>query len=151
PEALSQWSRLLELHPDYAPARDWIGWVYSEMGRYEEAIAALRSRLESPDAEIPFVMANLIRAYALAGKKAEAQSLMRDLVQLSERRYVPPSHVAFSYAAVGEKALAFVWLERALKENDPLVITLKTVPWWDPLRSDPRFAGILGRAGFPED
>jgi tetratricopeptide (TPR) repeat protein len=150
-EALIQTNRLLDLHPDYGPGKDLLAMLYVEMGRYEEGIQALRDRLEAPDAEVPAVMMYLVRAYALAGKPAQARALLSDLLDLAKRIYVPPNYVAGALGSVGDKERAFEWLGRALEENDPVVLFLKVGPWFDPLRSDPRFADLLRRAGLAEN
>jgi tetratricopeptide (TPR) repeat protein len=149
--ALAEVQRLIELHPGFGPARDQIGSVYVDLGRYEEGIATLRQRLDSTDAQIPKVMADLVRACALAGKTAEARSLIAELVRLSERSYVPPGDVAFAYASLGDLDPAFHWLDRSVREGPVELRDLKIGPRWDPLRADPRFAGLLRRIGFPED
>ncbi len=51
---------------------------------------------------------------------------------------------------IGETKEAMTWLERAYEERDPLLLTAKTDPFLDPLRSDPRFQDLLRRIGFPE-
>ncbi len=45
---------------------------------------------------------------------------------------------------------AFAWLERGYRERDPLMTVLDLHPFFDPLRSDPRFQDLLRRIGFPE-
>jgi serine/threonine-protein kinase len=149
--ALAEVQRLIELHPGFGPARDQIGSVYVDLGRYEEGIATLRQRLGSADAQIPKVMADLVRACALAGKMAEARSLIAELVRLSERSYVPPGEVAFAYASLGDLDPAFHWLDRSVREGPVELRYLKIGLRWDPLRADPRFAELLRRVGIPED
>jgi len=51
----------------------------------------------------------------------------------------------------GETDEAFRWLERGYRERDRLMITTKTDPVFDPLRSDPRFQDLLRRIGFPKE
>ena len=50
------------------------------------------------------------------------------------------------YAALGEKAEAIAALERGFKRGDDMAV-LKTAPWWDALRSDPRYK-VLERAVY---
>ena len=61
-----------------------------------------------------------------------------------------PREIAMLYSYLGETDEAFVWLEQAYRERDPTMVALK----WDlrmaPLHSDPRWADLLRRIGFPE-
>jgi len=43
------------------------------------------------------------RAYAMAGRKAEAQKVLGQLNALSKEKYIPPKNVAAIYAALWEK------------------------------------------------
>ncbi len=70
--------------------------------------------------------------------------------EAAKSRYVSPVVVAIACAEAGETDLAFDWLERAYRERDPVMISLKAFPPFDPLRSDPRFDDLLRRIGFPE-
>ena len=47
---------------------------------------------------------------------------------------------------------AFAWLERGYRERDPFMMhPEESSPFFDPLRSDPRFQDLLRRIGFRED
>jgi hypothetical protein len=67
--------------------------------------------------------------------------------QLSRQKFVPAEAMAQIYAALGEKDKAFEWLEKGYEERSIGLggVGLKVDPSWDPLRSDPRFADLLGR------
>lgn len=56
---------------------------------------------------------------------------------------------ALVYAGLGERDEAFRWLDRSIDLRAPLVTLLKVDPRFDPLRQDPRFAGLLRRIGLP--
>jgi len=54
------------------------------------------------------------------------------------------------YGLLGDKDQAFALLEKAYNERDNMVVLLKVDPYFDPLRSDPRFTDLVRRVGFPE-
>ena len=82
-------------------------------------------------------------AYAIAGRRAEAQQVLDKLNQLSKQKYVPAASLARIYVGLGEKDKAFEWLEKAFEEH--AVGDIKAWPPFDPLRPDPRFADLLRR------
>ncbi len=63
---------------------------------------------------------------------------------------IDPLNVAYVYAALGEADAAFEWLEKAYERRQMGLTLMRADPRSDPLRSDPRFADLLRRIGFPE-
>ena len=59
-------------------------------------------------------------------------------------------NIAVTYAALGDKDQAFAWLEKAFAERSDSLTLIKVDPAFDSLRSDPRFANLLLRIGFPQ-
>jgi len=57
--------------------------------------------------------------------------------------------VATDYARLGDKGKAFFWLEKCYTERTGLIF-LKVAPGLDTLHSDPRFADLVHRVGFPQ-
>ena len=53
------------------------------------------------------------------------------------------------YAQLGDRDRAFAALNRAWEIRDAGMTRLKTDPYIDPLRSDPRFADLIHRMNFP--
>jgi adenylate cyclase len=64
--------------------------------------------------------------------------------------------IGFAYQAAqvhawrGEKDAAFEWLDRCLQIHDAGMVRLQYDPAMDPLRSDPRFAKLVAKMGFPK-
>jgi eukaryotic-like serine/threonine-protein kinase len=141
--------KLSELDPDFPWLHHQLGRWYEEQGRYEEAIAEHRKALSLSEGH-PYIMAGLGHTYAVAGEKAEALKVLSDLKELSERRYVSPVYVSVVYAGLGDMDDALVWLQKAYEERDLFpMIWLKVDPYFNALRSDPRFQELLRRAGLP--
>ena len=57
--------------------------------------------------------------------------------------------IAGGYARLGERDLAFEWLERAYAERNLEVLFVRQLVQFDNLRSDPRFADLFRRIGLP--
>jgi hypothetical protein len=81
----------------------------------------------------------------VSGKKAEAWKILNDLEHESTHRYVAPFRFAMVYIGLGEKDLAFQWLNKAFDELDILLIYINVTPFADSLRQDPRFDQLLHR------
>jgi hypothetical protein len=96
--------------------------------------------------------AALAHAFAVIGRRAEAEKILRDLEQKSKSVQVSPYLFATIYAGLGEKNKAFEFLEKAYQERS-LEITwaLKSDLRIDNLRSDPRFQNLLARVGLTDN
>jgi hypothetical protein len=69
-------------------------------------------------------------------------------IELNRRRYVTPAAMANVYIGLGNKDLAFFWLEKAYLERSNYMAYLNVLPFIDSLRSDPRFDDLLRRIGL---
>jgi TolB-like protein/Tfp pilus assembly protein PilF/tRNA A-37 threonylcarbamoyl transferase component Bud32 len=146
--AVEQCRRVLGSDPNSDGGYDCLGSAYLAKGLYEEAIAA-SERAVSLSGSDPARIVGLARAYALAGRKAEAHKVLQELRQLSKGAYLPPCYFAAVDVALGENEQAFTWLEKAYRERDTYLTWLKVDEALDPLRPDPRFHELLSRVGLP--
>ncbi len=142
-EAIEQCRKILELDPSSFPARRYLGLAYEAKGMHTEAIAEFQTGVKLSGS--PLMLALLGHAYAVAGKKAEAQQVLNDLQQLQEERYVSPYTVAAIYAGLGDREQAFKWLETAVETRDIWLMNLKVDPVFAKLRNERRFTDILAR------
>ena len=142
-EAIEQCRKILELDPSSFPARRYLGLAYEAKGMYPEAISEFQTGVKLSGS--PLMLALLGHAYAVAGKKTEAQQVLTELQQLPEQRYVSPYTVAAIYAGLGDQEQAFKWLDRAVEERDIWLMNLKVDPVFAKLRSQRKFTDILAR------
>jgi eukaryotic-like serine/threonine-protein kinase len=151
-QAIQQCLRTLEMDPHFAPAHFYLAWAYQAKGMFEEAIREMQKALADSDenGKDPQYLSQLARAYALAGKRAEALQTMAKLNQLSEMTYVSSYDRATVYVALGQKDRALAELERAYEEHSERMIWLSTDPRFEGLHSDPRFQDLLRRLNFAQ-
>jgi hypothetical protein len=88
-------------------------------------------------------VAYLASAYAVAGRRSEAQQLLVELEGRSRREHVPPTVLAIVYIGLGQHERAFDLLDRAVAEHDGWFAEFIFHPTYDPLRSHPRYAALL--------
>ena len=83
----------------------------SELGRPEEAIAAANRAVKS--AQSPVILAQVASAYAMAGRKDTARTMLSAIEAQARQRYICGFNVACVYAPLGDNERAFAWLEKA--------------------------------------
>jgi eukaryotic-like serine/threonine-protein kinase len=147
-EGVDQLRKTLEMDPAFVVAHHRLALCYERKGNYDAAIDEFKKISDLGAKSVG--AAALGQAYALAGKRNEAQKALAELQDLSKQRYVSPSVFALIYAALGDKDQAFAWLEKSIEEHDLITVRLKVDARFDSLRSDPRFAALVRRVGLPQ-
>jgi TolB-like protein len=136
-------ARLFErLAPDSYIAQFMIGHICRDSERLHEAIAAQRLAVEWSGGA-PQMIGWLGFSLARSGNTTEARLLLDRLHVIAGQAYVSPTCFAFIHLGLNEIDDAFLWMERAIDERDPIMIPIKTYPFLDPLRTDARFAVLL--------
>ncbi len=149
-EAVTQLEKALELDPNHRNAHLALSMAYSLKGRYAEAVehrvAALK--LAKQDQWADGIREGFMKDGWPGVVRAELERFR--LVDRSADR-LPYYNEAHLLAALGKKEMAFAALEKSLESREqPALVFLKTDPRFDPLRSDPRFAELVKKLGFPE-
>ncbi len=145
--AIEECRKAIAVEPRFGFAHTLMGLALAQKGRFAEAIAAAQKGNQLDDS--PLVLAMLGGIYGLAGKRDEAEKVLRQLEAQSKRRYVCPYEVATIYVSLGDKDTAFKWLQKAYRDRSDCIPWLKVDPRLDPLRSDARFTDLVRRVGFP--
>jgi len=147
-QAIEEFRKGLEMEPGLAGNCQWLGLVYEQKGMRAEAITELQKAvIRSPHDTL--TLANLVGAYVLAGKRAEARRMLNQLLALTKERYVSPYDLAILYIGLDDNDQALKLLDKAVEGRLGLLVYLNVDPVFDPLRSDPRFQALLRRMGLP--
>jgi serine/threonine-protein kinase len=155
-EAIGQYQKTLEIDPRFAVAHYYLGLAYVEKKEYERAVAEFKTVMSSGgegaeavgdelNADDIETAAALAYAYAAAGRRAEAEKLLRQMTSLAGRRYVSPLYLATVYTGLGDKEQAIKLLYQAYDNRHPGLVLIRVWPHFDSLRDDPRFRELLRR------
>lgn len=135
---------------DFDPGLWQASWLLclslSKESLHDRAIAECREGV-TRSGRNPLALSGLGYALAIGGHREEAQRLIEELNQLARQRYVPASYAAMVDGALGNRDRAFERLESAYEERDSHLLNLEE-PFFDPVRSDPRFDVLLRKVGF---
>jgi serine/threonine protein kinase len=138
-EAKEEAMKSLELMPDFPIALMTIGSVYAVDGMFEEAIAVHR-KLGAMSLDWKWCLG---QSYALAGRRDDALAVVAELESQAKVWYT--WGLAEVYTALGDKYLAFYWLNEAYKQHHPYIQWIWRNPSFKPLREDPRFWDLSRR------
>lgn len=145
-EAIAQAEEAIEFLPDLPTFHSFLAFALWQQGSYERALA--EQRKAGP--QLTRLAEAMEPAYRQGGLQAAMRAAADFLVAQSESGgEFAPLEVAEFYGAAGEKDLAFEWLQKALDARIPQLFHLKADPYFDSLRSDPRYQDLLQRIGSP--
>src|SRR6266581_63016 len=176
--AIEIYRKAVELDPVNAQSRSFLAFGLANTKRFTEAHAEYARVIElNPSA--PWAHAGLGLAYLLQNKFEEAANeaqadagewarlLIVSCARWAEKR-VPESDAALTeltkndaetaayqiadvYAYRGDKDKAFEWLERARRQRDPGLASLRKDPLLPNLHDDPRWNAFLRTMGLADD
>lgn len=145
-EAAAQLQSTLQMDPNFLPAHLDLATVFNYQQKYAEAADHAHKALELAPGSL-WAECVLGAAYALNGQRDKAQKVMES-IQHSPHSKEAAHYLAIIATGLGDKDAAFRWLRIARDERSGSLILMKITPYWDPLRSDPRFANLLHSIGL---
>jgi DNA-binding winged helix-turn-helix (wHTH) protein/Tfp pilus assembly protein PilF len=144
-DAERQLRATLMLDPSSGDANSLLGISLAQQGRHQEGIAAMQRGMALGGLD---VRGAIVAALARAGRRAESDALLAELLEEEKHRYVSPYELARAHAGRGEIDKAFGRLEQACDGHAADVRHLGVDPSFDGLRTDPRLVRILERVGL---
>ncbi len=142
-DSVAQLRKALEINPSSGILHQALGLVCMRLpASYEAGIAEYEQARDLMEGSL-WTRGELGYAYAVAGRTAEARQALRQFEEASGE-YVRALPVARTYTALGDRDRAFLWLQKAVDEQDTGLF-LEVDPVYDDLRADPRFRALLKR------
>ena len=148
-QALDELSLAIELDETFSVAHLFRGQTLAALSRWSDARADLEAAIRLTGRN-PEILAALGYLFGISGDGEEARNILRELEEISRRRYVSPSMLAQVHAGLGESAQALDWLEHACAARATDLAWLNVRPAFASVRSEPRFIALLKRMNLVE-
>lgn len=145
--SVEQFKKALETQPDFSFARTCLAEVYAKKSMLEEALAEFQ-RI-GPGVRPLYVKLDLAWAYAVCGRRNEAEKILRD-----EAKSLGPDsaflvNAAYVYSALGNIDKAMELLQRAYESHTAKIEAMGDMAFDNPnLAADPRFIELLKKIGL---
>jgi predicted Zn-dependent protease len=130
------------MDPSFVGAHSYLGQVYVEKGRYEEAIREFQTAVSLTPGDVAG-QADLGHGYARSGKKEQAEETLQEMQAEQGHLYVSGYDFATVYAGFQDVKKTLEWLEKAYVERNGRLANLAVHPQFAFLRKEPRFQQIV--------
>jgi len=144
-EAIAQAKKTLELAPNTPHAHQTLAEAYAGQGRYDDGITVLQ-----PVKDIPFMRVQLGYMHGKAGNQREAQKILDEIIERSEKGYFSPYYIAMIYAGLDDNEKAFALLEKAIESRFPNHHWMATTAYFEHLHADPKWPKLMAKMGVPD-
>jgi tetratricopeptide (TPR) repeat protein len=119
-EAAGILRKVLEMDPEYPTALTFMAMMHMDRNEMDEAIRyAEKIRLTQP-----YWIAQKGWFYGLAGRREDAERVLREIQALSQTTFIPPTLFVLIYNGMRELDLCRKWMQRSFDERDSLLVFL---------------------------
>ena len=149
-EAIAFVVRAMTFDPQSIGLLSELAVAHSMHGEHEKAIAEF-GRVVAMSPPHPFTRMVHAWTFARAGRREEATKILDEVLAYPPEERIKASH-AFggTYIALGDNESALAWLKKGVEAGIVTWFEVKASPWFDPLRSDPRFDALIEQAAVKE-
>ena len=141
-EAEEAFRKSIELRPAAGYTHNGLGLVLLWKGDLNAALEEMKRETDEM-----WRLEGLALVYSAMHRQAESDAALSELTRKFQQD--SPYVIATVYGYRGEVDPAFHWLDRALKQRDATLTSIKSDPLFQKIKADPRYAALLQKAGLP--
>jgi TolB-like protein/lipopolysaccharide biosynthesis regulator YciM len=140
--AIEQFQKTLELEKDFGNVDYYLYWTLLAKGLHKEAVEQFQEIL-SKNETTKHLTESAGRIYSKSGIKGFFEWVIEEISLISIQPYRIPYLLAEYNAGLSNNDEAFKWLDILYEERYPRLKYIKIDPFFDNIRSDPRFKALL--------
>jgi serine/threonine protein kinase/TolB-like protein len=151
-KAIEMDKKVIAENPSFGVAHLGLALAYSGQHKYPQVIQEYQAYAQlAGDKNYAEYAAALDAGFRSGGWPNAAHKAIDVLLAQRKARtnFLAPYQIAGLYADIGDKDRAFEWLNIAYQERCNWLVFLRVDFGFDSLRSDPRYAELVGKVGFP--
>ncbi len=154
PIAIETCKKTIDMDPSFLPPHWYLADAYHEANMIPEEVretahfTSLEYATPSADWDRDWGQA-MLDAYQKGDYSAFIRTMLSEFQAVGRDSRSVPERLATSYLILGQKDKAMDALEKSYQQHAPNVIYLKADPYYDPLRTDPRFQALEHKLGLP--
>jgi TolB-like protein len=134
--------RINQIDPRFFYLSDPLVYAYASSGRWRECVdRSIATQTNAGD--LPDFAAAI--CYVHDGNPARAREILQQLENAAHTRYIDSSDIAAIYAALGDNERALAALEQAYQDRSQPLLNIWFLPWFKPLRDDPRYQALVDK------
>jgi TolB-like protein/DNA-binding winged helix-turn-helix (wHTH) protein/Tfp pilus assembly protein PilF len=146
--ALEEFAKIKEMDPNFYWTYLGLGRVYVQKKMYTNAISSMERAAEL-SGNNTMVLSELAHAYAISGRRGDAEQILARLQRGSQKRYVSAYDVGLVHVGLGQTVEALRWFEKAYRDHCRSLQFSGVEPRLDPLRNNAQFKDLLKRLNLP--
>ncbi len=148
-QAFEKWTRGLEVNPGFDVLHFGMAAFYAKKSMRKEALDELK-QLDSAPNENRQRRAVSAFLYGYIGERDEAGRRLQSLLSEANEPTAPASQVAWAYAGLGDVDGFYEWALKSVRDRSLLPSWLRTHPFLERMRADPRYKEFLRAWRVPE-
>jgi len=149
-EATAHWRNAIEIDDRNPFWHSGLGTALVMQGSIVEGTAEIERANALAEWNDAYLSVQLAWAYSKAGRADDVARIRSKIVEDSERGRGSSHFIAGIFAVSGDTERALEWIEKSRKDPGGFPPTLVFMPWFESLRTDPRFVRICRSLGLKE-
>jgi Flp pilus assembly protein TadD len=149
-EAAAHWQNAVEIDARNPFWRAGLGIALVMQGSIAEGIAEIERASALSEGKDPALLTHLAWAYSKVGRSDDVARIRSRMLEEAGQGKGSPGAMAGVFAVSGNADVALEWMEKCRNDPGGFSPSLVFLPWFESLRSNPRFVSFCHSMGLKE-